>query len=613
LVFETLSPAERQKSLLSQAALMNLVRYENGDYVDQSGQVIAAADIELRFGDQVLDSTLVRRIEPTLFDPNHVRWNKPLVAQPTPDQTLSFDTGAHELPKPLPDGWSVEPLDHKRVRVLIPERAQFSLASYRRLAAQAAGQLPRGFDPGALYNSRFHPRGLQMTVVAASDAVHSTGIDWQRVVAAVRPDEIGVYAGSAMSQLDDNGNGGLLKSRLLGTRVTAKHLPLGFNTMPADFINAYVLGSVGTTSSTTGACATFLYNLRVAISDMQSGRTRVAVVGNSEAPLIPEIFDGYGNMGALASDDDLCKLDGTAEPNHRRASRPFGENCGFTLAESAQFVVLFDDSLAIELGANIHGAITHCFSNADGYKRSISAPGPGNYITVAKAVAGARSILGEESVSRRSYVEAHGSSTPQNRVTESRILDKIAATFSIENWPIAAVKAYVGHSIGAASADQLTSALGALRYGLIPGIGTIDRAAEDVHQTHLRVGHQHIEFGERGLDVCFINSKGFGGNNATATVLAPHIVSKMLSKRHGSVAMRKFHERQEETQAAAERYDQDCLEGSIPAIYRFGQNMIDETELGIEPESLKVPGFPNTVDLNLENPYPDMSDSVTDQ
>ncbi len=78
----------------------------------------------------------------------------------------------------------------------------------------------------------------------------------------------------------------------------------------------------------------------------------------------------------------------------RRASRPFGENCGFTLAESSQYVVLMDDELALRLGADIHGAVTDVFINADGFKKSISAPGPGNYLTVAKAVASAVQIVG---------------------------------------------------------------------------------------------------------------------------------------------------------------------------------------------------------------------------
>ena len=147
------------------------------------------------------------------------------------------------------------------------------------------------YKPESLYNSRFHPRGLQLTIIAASDAVRSVGIDWDFIAQQVRPDEICVYAASAMGQLDLHGTGGMTQARLRGTRVSSKQLALGLNQMPADFVNAYVLGNVGATGAAVGACATFLYNLRIAVDDIQSGRRRVAVVGNAEAPILPEIIN----------------------------------------------------------------------------------------------------------------------------------------------------------------------------------------------------------------------------------------------------------------------------------------------------------------------------------
>ncbi|MEE4465154.1 beta-ketoacyl synthase, partial [Azotobacter chroococcum] len=266
-----------------------------------------------------------------------------------------------------------------------------------------------------------------------------------------------------------------------------KQLPLGFNSMPTDFINAYVLGSVGITGSITGACATFLYNLQKGIDVITSGQARVVIVGNAEAPITPEIVEGYAAMGALATEEGLRHIEGRDEVDFRRASRPFGANCGFTLAEAAQYVVLMDDALALELGADIHGAAPDVFVNADGFKKSISAPGPGNYLTLAKAVASAMQLVGEEGVRQRSFVHAHGSSTPANRVTESELLDRVAGAFGIADWPIAAVKAYVGHSLATASGDQLISALGTFKYGLLPGIKTVDRFADDIHDEHLRL------------------------------------------------------------------------------------------------------------------------------
>ena len=90
--------------------------------------------------------------------------------------------------------------------------------------------------------------------------------------------------------------GGLMKARLRGDRSTAKQLPLSLNSMPADFINAYVLGSVGHTEAITGACATFLYGLQAAVRDIRSGKRRVAIVGNAEAVVVPEAFEGFCNM-----------------------------------------------------------------------------------------------------------------------------------------------------------------------------------------------------------------------------------------------------------------------------------------------------------------------------
>src|SRR5690606_26157286 len=155
-------------------------------------------------------------------------------------------------------------------------------------------------------------------------------------------------------QLDENGYGGLMQARLKGGRVTSKQLPLGLNTMPADFINAYVLGSLGTSGTMAGACATFLYNLQKGIDNIRSGRSRVVNAGNTEAPITSECIHVDRAMSAPATEEGLREIAGRVEVDFRRASRPSGENCGFTLAESCQFVVLMDDELALELGADIH-------------------------------------------------------------------------------------------------------------------------------------------------------------------------------------------------------------------------------------------------------------------
>ena len=92
-------------------------------------------------------------------------------------------------------------------------------------------------------------------------------------------------------------------------------------------------------------------------------------------------------------------------------------NCGFTIGESSQHVILMEDHLAVELGATIYGSVPTVASHADGGKRSISTPGAGNYLTVAQAAASVHDLLGKDVLAYETIVQAHGTSTPQNRVT----------------------------------------------------------------------------------------------------------------------------------------------------------------------------------------------------
>jgi len=605
IVIESLETSKRQETLAGLAVMMGKVTVDKGHYYSGDQQV-SPAEIESLYGQAICDNTLIRRISKTFFDVDRVHFHENIQLD---EQDSSFEISKKALPNPLPEGWALATGsslddDHKKVRVRLSANTPLRTPSYRKLSVQSAGQLPEGFAPDALYNSRFHPRGLQLAIIGASDAINAMGIEWQTILDKVSPDEIGSYSSSVMSQLDATGLGGLMQSRVAGERASTKQLPLGLASMPSDFINAYVLGNLGSTGTMVGACASFLYNLRAGVEDIQSGRRRVVMVSSSEAPIIPEVIDGYNAMGALATTDKLRKLDGGDTDLHR-SSRPFAENCGFVISESSQHVILMDDELAMELGADIHGAVSDVFVNADGFKKSISAPGPGNYITLAKALASARSLLGDEALAKRSFVQAHGSSTPHNRQTESLILDKVAASFGISHWPVTAVKAFVGHSLAPASGDQLINTLGVFNQGILPGIKTASSIADDVVQDHLSISTSDTELGP-DLDVAFLNSKGFGGNNASASVLSPKRVEQMLAKRYGTKAMSAYQAKREATQARALEYHHGFLQGDYRSIYHFGENMIDEDEIQLSAESISLPGRDKPIDLTKENLYKDM-------
>ena len=548
----------------------------------------------------IRDNTLVRRIN--CFDPDRVYCQRAACMRQVAAAPMQFVLAARDVPARIPSGWTVREREDGSVEVTA-ESAQVLLPDERVSKVSSAGQAPTGFDAAKLYPARSHPRGLQLAVYAASDAVQSIGVPWPEFTKRVRPDHFACYSGSAMGQLDSYSAGGMMQFPLLGKRPTSKQAALSLCEMPADFVNAYVIGTMGGTGGAIGACATFLYNLKLAVDDMRAGRCRVAVVGAAEAPIVPEVVEAYRTMGALAEDEDLMALDGTRTVDNRRACRPFGDNCGFTLGEAAVYVVLVDDALALELGCNIHGAVAGVFVNADGFKQSIPSPGVGNYITVAKALALGRAILGDDAVRTRSYVHAHGTGTPQNRRTESHILNEMARNFGIERWPVAAVKAYLGHSLAPASGEQLTSALGTWAYGWVPGIATVDAPAADVHRDRLRLSQAHLETDTGRTDMALVNSKGFGGNNATGLVLAPHVARRLIGAKVGAAALAQHAKKNESVHQAALAYDAQATAGAANTIYRYGEGVLKGEDLTVSPQAIEVPAAGAPIPLSVDNPF----------
>jgi len=587
---------------------LRLASFRDGQYVNALGETKTAAELTRELEPVLLDSTLIRTIPKSLFDVDRVMMNKAATASSS-GQSIRFTLRRRQLPGKLPSNWQVTALDDSLVEVQVAGNLDLILPETRRLPVSSAGVLPTGFEPGTLYPSRNHPRALQMTIYAASDALNASGIDMDQLLQRLAPDQIAVYASNSIGQLDDFGFGGLTKFPAIGKRITSKQMPLGYAQMPADFVSAYMLGNLGTTGAALGACATFLYNLRNGVEAIRTGKAELVLVGGSDAPVTPEIIEGFRTMGALAEDKQLQALDGLDAielVDHRKACRPFGNNCGFTIGESSQFIVLMSDRLAIETGASIHGSIPDVYVHADGYKKSISAPGVGNYLTLGKAASLISKLLGEDSLQYRSMVQAHGAGTPQNRVTESHVINEIAKAFGIGSWTVSAVKAYLGHSQGTAGGDQLFCTLGIWDKGIVPGLTTTRSIADDVHRSNLNLPLQHLEVGTDGLRSAIVNAKGFGGNNASACVLSPAATLELLKRRHSASGITAWQHKNEAVQAAVRDYDSASLEGEIRTIYRYDHNVLTGEDLEVSRAGTAVPTHPIPVSFDVSNPYSDL-------
>ena len=442
----------------------------------------------------------------------------------------------------------------------------------------AAGQLPEGINLSKMYNSRQHPKGIQMTIFGVTDCLRNMGKDWDtEIKPLLDPKKIGVFSGPAIGQLDYEGMGGLLQSRKIGKRASSKHLSMSLIGMSADFINAYVIGSLGKTGTVAGACATFLYNLDLALKGIKNDELDFSIVGSAEAPINPEITDGFLATTGIADDKKILEMqirnndDNTEEVDHKNACRPFGDNAGMILGEAAQFVAVTTLEFALENGLKILGGFTDVAINADGFKKSISSPGIGNYITMAQSLSNTLKI---GCSIQESIVIAHGTGTFQNRSTESDVLSRVAEGFKLKNWKVTALKGMLGHTMGPAAGDELITALGIWNHGLIPGINTTKKLADDVLSDNLDFCLNTQEVDKEKVDAIYLNAKGFGGNNGSCGVVSPSFIKSKINKRD----FKNYEEKLSETEAKRKVYLEESNNGNYDLIYRFKEEVLDPSE-----------------------------------
>ena len=470
-----------------------------------------------------------------------------------------------------------------------------------KMNVNAAGQFPAGFDPGSFYKSRQHPVGLETTLFGVSDTLGFAGINWDEdIKPTVDPSRVGVFAGPAIGQLDSFGLGGLMQARLKGKRASSKHLSMSLLEMSADFINAYILGSVGVTGANAGACATFLYNLDLLINGIKEDRLDIGIAGSAEAPINPEVTDGFVATTGIADDKKILAMQerngDDSEIDYSRACRPFGDNAGLILGEAAQFVLVASLEKAFELGLEIYALAPGIKINADGIKKSISSPGIGNYITMASAVNETKQFSDDLN---KSFVIAHGTGTFQNRSTESHVLSSVASGMELNEWKITGLKGALGHTMGPAAGDELMTAIGFWKHGFIPGINTTKKLAEDVYKDNLNFLLEDTEKDKESIDAIYLNAKGFGGNNASAGIISPKIAIDLAKQEFSKNEHLKYQQNKEKVLESSLNYQESCKKGDYRVIYRFNEEVLEGLEdIEISEEGIKLKGFKTPINFN---------------
>lgn len=255
-------------------------------------------------------------------------------------------------------------------------------------------------------------------------------------------------------------------------------------------------GAKGNNVVTTSACASGLHSIGTAYSELLLGRADAAICGGTEASLTPLAMAGFNALRALSTRND----------DPRRASRPFENNRdGFVMGEGCGLLLLETLEHAQARGATILAEVVGYGASADAYH--ITAPDDeGIGMALAMQAALDEAGIPPEEVD---HINAHGTSTKLNDITETRAIKKVfgahAATI-----PVTGNKSMIGHLLGAAGGVESVFSVLTIRDRVVPGtINMIDPDPE--------CDLDYVAEGSRKCDVNHVlcNSFGFGGTNAT--------------------------------------------------------------------------------------------------
>lgn len=253
----------------------------------------------------------------------------------------------------------------------------------------------------------------------------------------------------------------------------------------------------GPSLSNFAACAASTQAVGRAVRDIQAGRVRRAVAGGMDSMIHPFGMISFMRLGALTTRNDTPQS----------ASRPFDRDReGFLIGEGAVMILLESLEAAQERGARILAEVVGYGTSLDAH--AVTAPHPegrGAQLAMRRALKDA----GAEA-SQVDYINAHGTGTPLNDVTESRAVSRLWRDLGAQIPAVSSTKSMTGHLIAAAGALEVLACVGALQEGFLPpsiNIETLDPACE--------VPVVQAEQGQSAdLRLVMNNSFGFGGQNA---------------------------------------------------------------------------------------------------
>lgn len=353
----------------------------------------------------------------------------------------------------------------------------------------AAGEV-KDFDPFGVIPKREAnrmARFAQLAVAAAVQAWEQGGIE------DFDENRIGVVLGCGIGGLDIICSQYDEMNRQGPRSISSLFIPKAIINTAAGLI-AIRFGLHGPCFSIVTACSSSADAIGHAYYAVKEGRADAMLVGGVESALNELAVQGFHQMQALSEESDP-----------KRASIPFDKDRqGFVMGEGAAFLLIESERHAKARGAKSFGRIAGYAQTCDAFH--ITAPMPeGKYAIEAMRLAMLDANIKPEDVG---YINAHGTSTPLNDVTESKAIELCFGEHS-KNLLVSSTKSMTGHLLGAAGAFEVIMTACALNEGIAPPTAGLLHEGEGCNLDYVKGKAKKMDT-LYGLS----NSFGFGGHNS---------------------------------------------------------------------------------------------------
>jgi 3-oxoacyl-(acyl-carrier-protein) synthase len=250
------------------------------------------------------------------------------------------------------------------------------------------------------------------------------------------------------------GNTPRLADLRAGIRLAGEEAPWWEELLPSTTTSflANELRAYGPRISYSAACASSTLSLIGAARLLRLGECDAVIVGAAET-IHPLMAAGFHNMRVLGSHSDP-----------KQACRPFdSERNGFVMGEGSAMMILERAEDAVAREARIYAELVGgaCCGDAH-HVTDLNTDTAGLEYVLRQAL---RS--GGLAPSDIAYINAHGTGTLQNDVTETRAIRQVFGQ-AASSLCVSSVKACVGHLVNAAGAMELALTVLALRDGFAP-------------------------------------------------------------------------------------------------------------------------------------------------